>query len=253
MKKRLEKIQAKLIMWLPETKRQKRFKNFMVKLIDHILYPEFRDPRFSRRVRAIIHTPLYVTAFTMIFIALTSDTKLMAAAYKLVGIQSDSTILNEDIDAEMLRNVIAEESGIDVPETVPYRDLKLMYNRCQEKDIPVGIFFRLVYFESRYDSTATSRVGARGYCQVMPKTISAWYNKLKLKGGTTMKNNIMVSTELLHHLSLEFNKYETKKRWELVLASYNAGIGRVIDAGNNIPNINETKNYVNNILTDVKL
>lgn len=253
MKKRLETIQVKLIMWSPETPRGHRFKNFMVKLIDHILYPEFRDPRFSKRIRAVVHTPLYVTAFIMIFIAATSDTRLMASAYRLAGIHSDSTILDHDVDAEMLRNVISEESGINVPENVPYSDIKLMYDRCQEKDIPVGIFFRLVYFESRYDSTAASSAGARGYCQVMPKTFSIWYNKLKLKGGTTMKNNIMVSTELLYHLSLEFNKYESRKKWELVLASYNAGIGRVIAAGNNVPNINETKNYVNNILNDTEL
>lgn len=253
MKKRLEKIQAKLIMWSPETQRQHRFKNFMVKLIDHILYPEFRDPKFSKRIRAVIHTPLYVTAFTMIFIALTSDTRLMAAAYNFVGIRPDSTINSEAIDNEMLRSSITEEANVEIPENMSYQHLKLMYNRCQEKDIPVGIFFRLVYFESRYDSTAASPVGARGYCQVMPKTFNAWYNKLGLRGGFNMKNNIMVSTELLHHLALEFKEFDEHKKWELVLASYNAGIGRVLDAGKNVPNINETKNYVNNILTDVEL
>ena len=68
-----------------------------------------------------------------------------------------------------------------------------------------------------------------------------------------MKNNIMVSTELLYNLTLKFKEYGERKKWELVLASYNAGIKRVIDAGNNVPNINETKKYVNNILNDTKL
>ena len=253
MKKYLEKLQTRLIMWSPETKRQHNFKSFAVRLIDHFLYPEFRNEKFSKRLRAVFYTPLIVTSTVFLFIAITSDTKLMAAAYRAIGITSDSTVTSQELDDELLRSSIMEESGIQVPENVPYEHLKLMYDRCQERDIPVAIFFRMVYFESRYDSTARSSAGASGYCQVMPKTFNAWYNKMGLQGGKTMKNNIMVSTELLYNLTLKFKEYGERKKWELVLASYNAGIKRVIDAGNNVPNINETKKYVNNILNDTKL
>jgi hypothetical protein len=253
MKKYLEKLQAKLIMWSPETKRQHDFKNLIVRLIDHFLYPEFRDEKFTKRLKAVFYTPLVVTSTVFIFIAVTSDSKLMAATYRAMGITADSTITSQEIDDELLRSTIFEESGVQIPENVPYEHLKLMYDRCQEREIPVSIFFRMVYFESRYDSTATSPVGASGYCQVMPKTFNTWYNKMGLKGGKTMRNNIMISTELLYNLTLKFKEFGERKKWELVLASYNAGIGRVLSAGKNIPNIHETKKYVNNILNEVKL
>jgi hypothetical protein len=253
MKKYLEKLQTRLIMWSPEKKSHVRFRSFGIRFIDHFLYPEFRDERFTRRLKAVFYTPLVVTSFIVLMGVIASDSKLMAATYRLIGITSDSTINDIEADAELLRNSLYEESGIAIPETVPYEHLKLMYNRCQEKEIPLGIFFRLVYFESRYDSTATSGVGASGYCQVMPKTFNAWYKKLGLTGGRTAENNIIVSTELLHNLELEFKRFDERKKWELVLASYNAGIGRVIDAGNNVPNITETKNYINNILSEVEL
>jgi soluble lytic murein transglycosylase-like protein len=128
-----------------------------------------------------------------------------------------------------------------------------MYDQCQEKDVPVSIFFRMVHFESNFDSTATSRVGAKGYCQVMPATFSTWYKKMGLSGGKTVTNNIKISVQLLSELEKNFIKYNEQKKWELVLSSYNAGIGRVIDAGYNIPNISETKKYVNNILNGVEL
>lgn len=253
MKKLIEKLQTRIILRSPKTTRQKRVKNLLMKITDHILYPEFRDPKFTKRVRAVFYTPLVVTACLILFLKMSSNTKVMATAYSILGIEPDTLIFNADSDYELLRGIVLEESGIDIPEHVPYTHLKLMYDQCQEKDVPVSIFFRLVYFESRFDSTATSHAGAKGYCQVMPATFKMWYDKMKLKGGKNVENNIKISVQLLSDLERNFVKYDERKKWELVLSSYNAGIGRVINAGYNIPNILETKKYVRNILSDLEL
>jgi hypothetical protein len=253
MKKLIEKLQTKIILWSPKTTRQKKVKNLLMKIADHILYPEFRDPKFTRRVKAVFYTPLIATVCFFAFLKMSANTKVMATAYDILGIEPDVLIFNTDSDYELLRGIVLEESGIDIPEHVPYAHLKLMYDQCQEKDVPVAIFFRLVYFESRFDSTATSHAGAKGYCQIMPTTFKMWYDKMKLKGGKNVENNIKISTQLISDLERNFVKYDERKKWELVLSSYNAGIGRVIDAGYNVPNISETKKYVRNILSDVEL
>ena len=253
MKNQIEKLQSRIIMWSPETPRGKRLKSFLIRLTDHVIYPEFRDPKFAKRIKAVIYTPMVITACSFMFLAASKDSKVIASASKFMGIESDTSIFDESSDYELLKAAIEDESGIAVPEVVPYTHLKLMYDQCQEKDVPVSIFFRMVHFESNFDSTATSRVGARGYCQVMPATFSTWYKKMGLNGGKTATNNIKISVQLLSELEKNFIKYDERKKWELVLSSYNAGIGRVIDAGYNIPNISEKKKYVNNILNGVEL
>jgi uncharacterized protein YggT (Ycf19 family) len=253
MRKLIEKLQTKIILWSPESQRQKNVKSLLIKITDYVLYPEFRDPKLTKRVRAIFYTPLIATVCLFVFLKMSSHTRVMASAYSFLGIESDSLIFNADTDYELLKGIVSEESGIDIPEHVPYDHVKLMYDQCQEKDVPVSIFFRLVYFESRFDSTATSRAGAKGYCQIMPTTFKMWYEKMKLKGGKTVENNIKISVQLLSDLERNFVQYDERKKWELVLSSYNAGIGRVINAGYNIPNIRETKGYVRNILSDIEI
>jgi soluble lytic murein transglycosylase-like protein len=107
----------------------------------------------------------------------------------------------------------------------------------------------LVYTESGFDSTVTSHVGATGYCGIMPETFNIWSKRLNLKGKTN-KNNVIISTELLRYLNDKFKRFGERKSWELTLASYNAGIGRVIAADYNIPEIRETQNYIRKILNE---
>ncbi len=95
----------------------------------------------------------------------------------------------------------------------------------------------LVWAESEFNPNALSRSGAIGLAQLMPKTAEGLgvdpYNPLEnLNGGA----------RYLQWTIEEFGSYE------LGLAAYNAGPGRVREAGLNIPNIAETQAYVPKVM-----
>ena len=152
---------------------------------------------------------------------------------------------------EILKQYIYNQSGVKVPDGVPYETIKFMHDQCNNKDIPHIIFFRLVYAESGFDSTVTSYAGATGYCGIMPETFEIWSKRLNLKGKSN-RNNVIISTELLRYLNDRFKHLGERRGWELTLASYNAGIGRVVAANYNVPEIKETQNYIRIILKGYK-
>ena len=85
--------------------------------------------------------------------------------------------------------------------------------------------------ESNFDSTAVSRVGAKGVMQVMPSTMRGF--GIPDSMHTDNYTNIMVAAELLKMLDNKkpFKRIESKEeRIKFVLASYNAGYGHVLDA-----------------------
>ena len=87
----------------------------------------------------------------------------------------------------------------------------------------------IAYTESRFDSTAVSKAGARGVMQVMPNTLSSF--NIPDSMHMDSKTNIMVATELLKALDRRFRYIRNpKERINFVLASYNAGYGHVQDA-----------------------
>ena len=92
--------------------------------------------------------------------------------------------------------------------------------------------------ESQFTPDAVSPKGAMGYMQLMPRTASL----LKVNNAFDPKENIMGGSE---YLSMLMNKY--KGDVVKALAAYNAGPNAVDRAGG-IPNINETKDYVNKVL-----
>jgi soluble lytic murein transglycosylase-like protein len=99
----------------------------------------------------------------------------------------------------------------------------------------------LVWAESEFNPNAISRSGAIGLSQLMPKTAEGLgvdpYNPLEnLNGGA----------RYLQWAIDEFGSYE------LGLAAYNAGPGRVREAGFTIPNIAETQAYVPKVMNYFK-
>ena len=150
-------------------------------------------------------------------------------------------------DGDYYRYMAFKHSEITIPKTMNVDDLKLLHVQALRYNIPLKYVYRLVYKESRYNPNAQSNKGASGYMQVMPRTFNAIKKRYENKNGTIdhldrNKQNILVGTFYLDYL------YKKYGRWDLTFAAYNCGPKPIQDAGGRVPNIPETKYYVNFIM-----
>ena len=104
-------------------------------------------------------------------------------------------------------------------------------------DLSPALIEALVWQESRWRAGALSSAGARGLAQLMPGTaremgVNADDPYANLEGGA-------------RYLREQLDRFDGDL--EKALAAYNAGPGRVIDAGG-IPRIRETQTYVASIM-----
>ena len=100
-----------------------------------------------------------------------------------------------------------------------------------------NVFRRMINIESGWDPEAKSSKGARGLAQLMPDTA-------KLMGVTDItdpEQNLIGGAKYFKEMSRKFGDLK------LAAAAYNAGPQRVIEAGNQVPNIKETQKYIANI------
>jgi soluble lytic murein transglycosylase-like protein len=109
-----------------------------------------------------------------------------------------------------------------------------------EVGVPVRLFDALIAQESRYRPYARSSAGAMGLAQLMPGTAAylgvsdPWHPEQNLRGGA-------------RYLREQLTRFGS---WELALAAYNAGPGR-IEQYNGIPPFRETRNYVRTIMASL--
>lgn len=102
--------------------------------------------------------------------------------------------------------------------------------------------------ESGFDPRAVSPKGAVGLMQVMPTTAERWglagdaRTPLEKK-LTDPRTNVRIGARYLRHLIDLF-----PDRLDLAVAAYNAGEGAVQRAGNRVPEFRETRNYVKTVL-----
>jgi len=116
------------------------------------------------------------------------------------------------------------------------------------QDIDYELLKALIATESGFDARAVSPKGAVGLMQVMPATAErygvtgdkAMAVDRKLADPRT---NIRAGTLYLRYLLDLF-----PGKLELALAAYNAGEGAVLRAGNKVPNYPETQNYVKTVM-----
>ena len=94
--------------------------------------------------------------------------------------------------------------------------------QLDQRGMPAELIF-LPVIESNYVSTATSPAGAVGLWQLMPRT--ARLNGLDTDGAVDERRDFWKATEAALNI-LQMN-YEQLDNWELALAAYNAGSGRV--------------------------
>jgi len=110
--------------------------------------------------------------------------------------------------------------------------------RLAEKyDLPRDVFLSMVYQESGFNPEARSRKGAYGLTQLMPGTAA------DLRADRyDPAQNLDAGARYLRQQIDRFGSLP------LALAAYNAGPNRVAQAGNQIPRITETQDYVKNIM-----
>ncbi len=97
-----------------------------------------------------------------------------------------------------------------------------------------GLDWRLVLavmkVESRFSHDVESEKGAAGLMQIMPVTSSELAKALDIEDMTHPMNNIRGGVYYLKKLYNLFDGAEESERIKLMLAAYNAGVGRIYDA-----------------------
>ncbi len=118
----------------------------------------------------------------------------------------------------------------------------------KDQGIDYELLKALIATESGFDAGAVSPKGAVGLMQVMPATAQRYGvtgdRKLSVERKLSdPRTNIKAGTRYLRYLLDLF-----PGRLELALAAYNAGEGAVQRAGNKVPNYRETQNYVKTVM-----
>jgi soluble lytic murein transglycosylase-like protein len=118
----------------------------------------------------------------------------------------------------------------------------------QANDVDYELLKALIATESGFDAKAVSPKGAVGLMQVMPETAQRYGVTGDRKAPIEKKlfdpaTNIKTGTKYLRYLLDLF-----PGRLDLALAAYNAGEGAVMRAGRQVPNFKETQNYVKTVM-----
>lgn len=130
-------------------------------------------------------------------------------------------------------------------ESFPTKYDDIIKEAAEKYSLPENLIKAVIKQESNYVPTAVSHKGAVGLMQIMPQTGVGLgvTDKEMLKDPYT---NIMAGSR---YLSQMLNRYNG--RLDLSLSAYNAGPA-LVDRLQRIPNIEETQNYVKNIIGYIK-
>ena len=153
-----------------------------------------------------------------------------------------------------LKDLIKEieaEAEVIIPDYVDIKYVEYMYDLSKKLELPTRMVFRLVYKESYFINTNVSREGAKGFFQVMPNTYKLYAEMLNidtLKLDDNQKN-IYIGMYMLKDLYVFWTERGNSEKysWKLCLASYNAGMGKVLHY-HGIPPYDETISYIKFIL-----
>jgi hypothetical protein len=110
------------------------------------------------------------------------------------------------------------------------------------------LFEKMIEQESNFDVDAyNADTDAVGLGQIVPLTaLDPGFGVKPIENRKDPIENLRFSAQYLKAMLDKFGTYP------LALAAYNAGPGKVMNAGNQVPNFPETKNYVRNIMAGYK-
>ena len=130
-------------------------------------------------------------------------------------------------------------------ESFPTKYDDIIKEAAEKYSLPENLIKAVIKQESNYVPNAVSHKGAVGLMQIMPQTGVG----LGITDEEMLKDpytNIMAGSK---YLSQMLNRYDG--RLDLSLSAYNAG-PNLVDRLKRIPNIEETQNYVKNIIGYIK-
>jgi len=120
------------------------------------------------------------------------------------------------------------------------RNYDTIIHKAQAKyGVAISLIKAVIHAESGFDALAVSKKGAKGLMQIMPDN----YKGLSISDPFDPSQNIMGGTRYLKQL---LNRYDDKL--PLALAAYNAG-PEAVDRYGQIPPYEETRNYVQKVMT----
>ena len=129
-----------------------------------------------------------------------------------------------------LNAIVEKESGVEIPERVEDKHLKLMFAQADTNDIPYKVFFRVIQKESSYKWWVSSSAGAKGYMQVMPKTYKFIAEEINLSDSMTIESNIKAGSWYLKRMyDKQFDKIIHKKAYEKLDIDLNRNINTLSD------------------------
>lgn len=89
------------------------------------------------------------------------------------------------------------------------------------------------YQESRFKDNAVSPVGARGIMQIMPGTFDQISRELSIKGGNPFDSSLGITMGVYYDYKM-FKIWKSERtvesKFKLMLASYNAGAGHLLNS-----------------------
>lgn len=136
-----------------------------------------------------------------------------------------------------------EDGGGD-PTVIPLEpvQVKVDYSRivedaCKYYKVDTALIYAMIKVESNFNQYAVSRVGARGYMQLMPATA----RRFNVNDPFHPVENIWAGVYYVKWLMVQFDY-----KYDLVIAAYNAGEGAVRKY-KGIPPYRETQGYVKKV------